>query len=678
ATCLSVSQEGTITAKAPGTTTISTSIELEEIPLTHTTRTISVVAPTPSTTPEQPETPTPTPPIAQPITPRYPPNLATPVQASAPLYSRGAAQPRVSNFTISVTVPTAPIITFDAAGKPKPNDKASTVNIESTIEEPIRVASIKCTEQPDAKQLLTNLDTVDPGKVDPAIPGSPERRDNTKVTVKSDKDFTSEPLSLNLGTSTAGYTWLAPENSSLFRIDAGLPAPGKPAELPITFGLTIPNNATFSYLSKPANFAQVEFTYGLLAPIATSLTLSSTTPKVGDTLTATPTGTVLDPNPTYAWYVLDKQNDPLESATPIPGATQSTLTLPKTYEGKYICCVAFNGDLKAKTWINRPVYSDVTAPVAAGAPPIRANLNDYPWDELSKIADDLSAHAKDYPDTPGKGSIYYDTFHKFLTDDQAAAAVAADAAATRNKPEYHKLTTLTDRSDPAHPKESILEVRIVGINHDVKSDGTGTAGLTFLAVHSLHDAYRMNSSNTNSGGWEKSELRKRMQPFDATDNNVKDISGTIWDTLPADLRADGVIKKVNKQTSNKGGEGTVGKDATPTKDKLWIPSYGELANKPDAANWLTSYPWLAGEGSQYTFLKNKVPTPAPDSKYTILAGMDKTQGGGSPVGYTGTCWWERSCGPNDGTSFLLCGTSGDPTSGSSASYRYGVVLGFSL
>ncbi|MEG1830272.1 MAG: hypothetical protein RR204_00465, partial [Raoultibacter sp.] len=308
-------------------------------------------------------------------------------------------------------------------------------------------------------------------------------------------------------------------------------------------------------------------------------------------------------------------------------------------------------------WTSRPVYSDLTAQVAAGAPPLTANLDDYTWPQLSVIADDLSAK--------GEESAYYPHFSKFLTDPTDTGA--------RNDKVHHKLTTLTDGS--------ILEVRIVGINHDVKSDGSGTAGLTFMATHSLPSAYRMSSSNTNSGGWEKSELRKRMQPFDATDNNVKDISGTIWDTLPADLRADGVIKKVNKQTSNKGGEGTVGKDATPTKDKLWIPSYGELANKPDAANWLTSYPWLAGEGSQYTFLKNKVPTPAPDKSYTILAGMKETQGGGSPSNRYPTYhtyWWERSCVPYNGAEFVICYTNGNPANSDDPSYQLGVVLGFSL
>ena len=53
-----------------------------------------------------------------------------------------------------------------------------------------------------------------------------------------------------------------------------------------------------------------------------------------------------------------------------------------------------------------------------------------------------------------------------------------------------------------------LEYRIVGINHDDPSDGSGKAGLTFETTNDVMGEQRINSTNTNVGGWEKSELRQ--------------------------------------------------------------------------------------------------------------------------------------------------------------------------
>ena len=53
-----------------------------------------------------------------------------------------------------------------------------------------------------------------------------------------------------------------------------------------------------------------------------------------------------------------------------------------------------------------------------------------------------------------------------------------------------------------------LEYMIIGINHDDLADGSGKAGLTFLAA-STGIKSRVNATNTNAGGWEKSELARR-------------------------------------------------------------------------------------------------------------------------------------------------------------------------
>mgnify|MGYP000835876045 CR=1 FL=1 len=78
-----------------------------------------------------------------------------------------------------------------------------------------------------------------------------------------------------------------------------------------------------------------------------------------------------------------------------------------------------------------------------------------------------------------------------------------------------------------------LEYRIVGIDHDDLADGSGKAGLTFLTT-STGIKSRMNAT-TNAGGWEKSELRAKMN------------SGEIWNLMPSDFQSK--VKAVRKSST---------------------------------------------------------------------------------------------------------------------------------
>ena len=124
-----------------------------------------------------------------------------------------------------------------------------------------------------------------------------------------------------------------------------------------------------------------------------------------------------------------------------------------------------------------------------------------------------------------------------------------------------------------------LEYRIIGINHDDLADGSGKAGLTFLTT-STNISSRMNATNTNAGGWEKSELRAKMN------------SGEIWSLMPSDFQSK--VKPVKKLTNNDGG---TDKNAavTATTDKLFLLSYSEIV---PTSHWASSYPWTSSEGSQ--------------------------------------------------------------------------------
>lgn len=175
-----------------------------------------------------------------------------------------------------------------------------------------------------------------------------------------------------------------------------------------------------------------------------------------------------------------------------------------------------------------------------------------------------------------------------------------------------------------------LEYRIIGINHDDLADGSGKAGLTFLTTNNVVGEHRMNVSNTTVGGWEKSELRQKMN------------SGEIWNLMPSDFQSK--VKAVTKLTNNVSG---TYKNAavTITSDKLFLLSYSEIVETP-YSEW-SKFPWIGNEGTQYEAFKCKV---------TNNYGENLVVGNGSR-------WWERTIHPAGTVDFLVVYENGDPASG---------------
>ena len=175
-----------------------------------------------------------------------------------------------------------------------------------------------------------------------------------------------------------------------------------------------------------------------------------------------------------------------------------------------------------------------------------------------------------------------------------------------------------------------LEYRIIGINHDDLADGSGKAGLTFLTTSTTISS-RMNATDTNAGGWEKSELRTKMN------------SGEIWNLMPSDFQSK--VKSVKKLTNNVGG-GSANKNAavTATSDKLFLLSHSEIV---PTSYWASSYPWTSSEGTQYEVFKGKV-TDDNSANNCLKIGGD---------------WWERSAHPLTYDNFLYVNSSGNPAFG---------------
>ena len=153
--------------------------------------------------------------------------------------------------------------------------------------------------------------------------------------------------------------------------------------------------------------------------------------------------------------------------------------------------------------------------------------------------------------------------------------------------------------------------------------------MTFQLVDCLNQTEQMNSSNTNTGGWNGSAMRTKMATYKGQ--------------LPAALR--NVIKTVKKKSGTGGGSSS---GTQTTNDDLFLLSEIEIFGT-------TSYS-VAGEGAQYAWYK---------------AGNTRIK----KVNGSANGWWERSPDSGSTDSFCSVGSSGN-ASNNGASTSYGVSFGF--
>ena len=60
--------------------------------------------------------------------------------------------------------------------------------------------------------------------------------------------------------------------------------------------------------------------------------------------------------------------------------------------------------------------------------------------------------------------------------------------------------------------DEIIEMRILGFNHDTLSDGAGKAGLSLGMVNLFATSYQMNLESTNAGGYAMSQIKTNVLP----------------------------------------------------------------------------------------------------------------------------------------------------------------------
>lgn len=172
------------------------------------------------------------------------------------------------------------------------------------------------------------------------------------------------------------------------------------------------------------------------------------------------------------------------------------------------------------------------------------------------------------------------------------------------------------------------EVQIIGFNHDDKVSG-GKAAYSFQLVDCLNQTQQMNTSNTNTGGWNGSAMRGRMSTYKSQ--------------LPAALR--NVIKTVKKKSGTGGGSSS---GTQQTNDDLFLLSEIEIFGT-------TTYS-VAGEGTQYEWYK---------------AGNSRIK----KVNGSASYWWERSPDSGNTSNFCRVDSSGSANY-DNAYYSYGVSFGF--
>lgn len=262
----------------------------------------------------------------------------------------------------------------------------------------------------------------------------------------------------------------------------------------------------------------------------------------------------------------------------------------------------------------------------------KAEINDYTWEELAHIA----SYIEEAPN-----------------EDEA----------TRIAIQYNLLNP--DGSVTGNAKEVVLSdgtvfyVRVAGILHDTKADGSGRAGITFVST-GVVGRHNMNAQNTNQGGWADSDMRAWM--------NAR--SGLLG-SLPQELQD--VIVPVQKATNNEGH--SLSMDCvTRTDDQLFLLSVHEVAGdvnwawSSDSANSGTYNQIMNAEGDQYQLFQEMRVNGA-DPNWQLV--MSDSAGNSST-------WWLRSSSVSVTDHFRYANYDGDPSYFGDAVDSMGVVFGFCL
>ena len=210
-----------------------------------------------------------------------------------------------------------------------------------------------------------------------------------------------------------------------------------------------------------------------------------------------------------------------------------------------------------------------------------------------------------------------------------------------------------------------INVYIIGFNHNSAREGSnrihfkiGKIGGTQVGLcdsqygsnTSTSGAFTMNTSNTNSGGWNNSHMRKTVLGSDASPTSPR--ANTLLAALPADLRA--VMKPITKYSDNTGGGNNTASYVTSTTDYLPLLAEFEIHGARTYANSAEQ-----NYQQQYAYYQ---------------AGNSKVHYKHNATGTAANAWC-RSVNAANTYIFCLVGTGGNPGDGN-ASSSWAVAPGF--
>ncbi len=186
-------------------------------------------------------------------------------------------------------------------------------------------------------------------------------------------------------------------------------------------------------------------------------------------------------------------------------------------------------------------------------------------------------------------------------------------------------------------------MRVAGFRQDERSDGTGVAGITFVAEDSVSSQAMCDNSSMGSG-WVDSSLRSWM-------------NSELLSELPDELVE--VLVEVNKTTNPVVGTGT---SQIVTADTLWVLSYSEIVG--ELTSGTNRYGSYTSEGEQYQLF----------SDLGVVSGTAISYLGLS----SGEYWWERSPDVTNASWFMCVSPEGVTGYGNRPATENAVLMCFCI
>lgn len=217
-----------------------------------------------------------------------------------------------------------------------------------------------------------------------------------------------------------------------------------------------------------------------------------------------------------------------------------------------------------------------------------------------------------------------------------------DIVETSKNGTYKEKYRIGDTKELDLGTEGIITMKLVAMDADELSDGSGYASMTWIAEDLLNTEHVMNTEDTIEGGWPASDLRVWLRT-------------SIYELVPDEVRTE--IKEVRKYSMS--FIPTI--ETVSSSDTIWIPSCREIFGVEGGDE---------DKGAEYS-------NAFPDENSWKRYHLNSTQK---------TNWFLRSANLlNNGEKGFIEGTMGSPLNTPYDSYQYfpsneklGIVIGFCL